>query len=51
MKKSNASAAGYCEGSYPYVWVDATYLKARQDGRVASTAVVRLVGSVLRSAL
>ena len=22
-------------GHYPYVWVDATYLKARQDGRVA----------------
>ena len=32
------------EGSYPYVWVDATYLKARQDGRVASTAVVIAVG-------
>jgi putative transposase len=29
---------------YPYVWVDATYLKARQDGRVASTAVVIAVG-------
>ena len=27
------------EGSYPYVWVDATYVKARQDGRVASSAV------------
>jgi len=32
------------EGSYPYVWVDTTYLKARQDGRVASTAVVIAVG-------
>src|SRR5215210_9587420 len=32
------------EGSYPYVWVDATYVKARQDGRVASTAVVIAVG-------
>jgi putative transposase len=32
------------EGSYPYVWVDATYLKARQDGRVASVAVVIAVG-------
>ena len=32
------------EGSYPYVWVDATYLKARQDGRVLSTAVVIAVG-------
>jgi putative transposase len=31
-------------GPYPYVWLDATYLKARQDGRVASTAVVIAVG-------
>jgi putative transposase len=28
----------------PYVWVDATYVKARQDGHVASTAVVIAVG-------
>jgi len=32
------------EGSYPYVWIDATYVKARQDGRVASVAVVIAVG-------
>jgi len=32
------------DGPYPYVWVDATYLKARQDGRVASVAVVIAVG-------
>jgi putative transposase len=32
------------EGPYPYLWVDATYLKARQDGRVSSTAVVIAVG-------
>jgi len=32
------------EGSYPYVWVDATYVKARQDGRVSSVAVVIAVG-------
>jgi putative transposase len=32
------------EGPYPYVWLDATYLKARQDGRVVSTAVVIAVG-------
>jgi putative transposase len=32
------------EGPYPYVWVDATYLKARQDGRVVSVAVVIAVG-------
>jgi putative transposase len=33
------------EGSYPYVWVDATYVKARQDGHIASTAVVIAVGA------
>ncbi len=33
------------EGAYPYVWIDATYInKARQDGRVASVAVVIAVG-------
>jgi transposase-like protein len=32
------------EGSYPYVWIDATYVKARQDGRVAPVAVVIAVG-------
>jgi putative transposase len=32
------------EGPYPYIWLDATYLKGRQDGRVASTAVVIAVG-------
>jgi putative transposase len=32
------------EGPYPYIWLDATYLKNRQDGRVASTAVVIAVG-------
>jgi len=32
------------EGPYPYVWLDATYVKARQDGRVISVAVVIAVG-------
>lgn len=32
------------EGPYPYVWLDATYLKARHDGRVASVAVVIAIG-------
>lgn len=33
------------QGPYPYVWVDATtYVKARQDGRVVSVAVVIAVG-------
>jgi transposase-like protein len=32
------------EGSYPYVWVDATFLKVRDGGRVVSLAVVIAVG-------
>lgn len=27
-------------GAYPYLWLDATYLKVRQEGRVVSLAVV-----------
>jgi putative transposase len=32
------------ESAYPYIWIDATYVKARQDGRVVSTAVVIAMG-------
>ena len=32
------------EGTYPYVWVDATFLKVRQDHRVVNMAVVIAVG-------
>src|ERR671932_1335105 len=28
------------EGPYPYVWLDATFVKVRQDGRIVSLAVV-----------
>src|ERR1044072_4434409 len=28
------------EGEWPYIWLDATYLKARRDGRVGSAAVI-----------
>jgi hypothetical protein len=28
------------EGPYPYVWLDATYVKARQGGRVVSVGPV-----------
>ncbi len=31
-------------GSYPYVWLDATYLKVREHGRVVSMAVVLAIG-------
>ena len=33
------------EGDWPYLWIDATYVKARrQDGRVVSVAVIIAVG-------
>jgi putative transposase len=32
------------EASYPYVWLDATYVKARAQGRVAGQAVVIAMG-------
>ena len=31
-------------GPYPYVWLDATFVKARQEGRVVNVAVVIAVG-------
>lgn len=31
-------------GPVPYVWLDATYVKCRRGGRVASTAVVTAIG-------
>jgi putative transposase len=32
------------KGFWPYVWLDATYLKSREDGQVSSKAVVVAVG-------
>jgi transposase-like protein len=32
------------EGDWPYLWVDATYVKARQDGRIVSVALIVAVG-------
>jgi putative transposase len=32
------------EGDWPYVWIDATYLKVRQAGRVVSVAITIAVG-------
>jgi transposase-like protein len=36
------------DGHYPYVWLDATYLKVRQDGRVVSVALVLAIGVTQR---
>lgn len=33
------------EGDWPYVWLDATYLKVREAGRVVSVAVIVAVGA------
>jgi len=32
------------EGEYPYVWLDATFVKAREGGRVVAMAVVLAIG-------
>jgi putative transposase len=33
------------EGDWPYLWIDATYVKVRQAGRVVSVAVIVAVGA------
>ena len=33
------------EGDWPYLWIDATYIKARQNDRVVSLAVIVAVGA------
>ena len=32
------------EGDWPYLWIDATYVKARDNGRIVSAAVIVAVG-------
>jgi transposase-like protein len=32
------------EGEWPYIWLDATYVKSRENGRVVSLAVIVAVG-------
>jgi transposase-like protein len=33
------------EGDWPYLWIDATYIKVRQAGRIVSVAVIVAVGA------
>ena len=40
----NAFLARPLEGEWPYVWIDATYVKAREAGRIVSTATIIAVG-------
>jgi transposase-like protein len=32
------------EGDWPYLWIDATYVKVRQNGRIISVAVIVAIG-------
>ena len=32
------------EGDWPYVWLDATYVKVRRSGRIVSTAIIIAIG-------
>jgi putative transposase len=42
--KVNAFLARPIEGDWPYLWIDATYVKVRQNGRIVSVAVIIAVG-------
>jgi putative transposase len=39
-ERVNAFLSRPIEGSWPYLWIDATYLKSRKGGRVASVALI-----------
>ena len=43
-EKVKAFLARPIEGDWPYLWIDATYLKVRQNGRIVSVAVIVAVG-------
>ena len=36
------------EGDWPYLWLDATYVKVRQQGRIVSVAVIVAVAETIR---
>src|ERR1700743_3134020 len=38
--KVKAFLARPIEGDWPYLWIDATYVKVRQEGRIAAVAVI-----------
>jgi putative transposase len=43
-KRVNAFLSRLIEGAWPNLWIDATYLKVREAGRIVSTAVIVAVG-------
>ncbi|NYG45281.1 transposase-like protein [Bradyrhizobium sp. IAR9] len=42
--KVKAFLGGPIEGDWPYLWIDATYVKVRQQDRIVSVAVIVAVG-------
>jgi putative transposase len=43
-ERVNAFLSRPIEGDWPYLWIDATYVKTRQSGRIVSVAVIIAVG-------
>ena len=43
-ERVNAFLARPIEGAWPYLWIDATYLKSRHAGRIVSVAVIIAIG-------
>jgi transposase-like protein len=43
-ERVNAFLGRPIEGEWPYLWIDATYLKEREGGRIVSTAAIIAVG-------
>src|SRR3954449_3703912 len=43
-ERVNAFLERPLEGDWPYLWIDATYVKVRQNGRIVSVAVIVAVG-------
>jgi putative transposase len=43
-ERVNAFLSRPIEGEWPYLWIDATYVKAREAGRIVSTATIIAVG-------
>ena len=44
-ERVNAFLTRPIEGEWPYLWIDATYLKEREGGRIVSTAAIIAVAS------
>jgi putative transposase len=42
--KGKALLARPIEGDWPHLWIDATYVKVRQNGRIVPVAVIVVVG-------